>query len=118
MANKKDNCFVNEEVYGIDNKAPYDDKVISRKNEVVIFPKIFPNKCEDININEKIKNYKKELKKELKINHKLEKQNHLEKQNNTRKDKLKEEKKSQKSVYLVSLKILSKISIGRFNALS
>ena len=61
---KKIKCYVDSDTYDESNKAPYDDKFISRKNEVIIFPNIFPNKCEDININERIKAYKKELKQE------------------------------------------------------
>lgn len=63
MSNKKFNCYVVSDEFDANNKAPYDDTFISRKNEITKFPNIFPNKCEDINLDEKIKNYKKELKK-------------------------------------------------------
>ena len=49
-------------VLKISSKIPYDDGQIIRKNENIKFPKIFPSKYEDNNLDNLIKQYKKDLK--------------------------------------------------------
>lgn len=53
--------------FSMPNKIPYDDSPISRKGEIVKFPKIYPNKYEDNNLDNQIKIYKKNLKKDIQI---------------------------------------------------
>lgn len=49
-------------VLKISSKIPYDDEQIIRKNENIKFPKIFPSKYEDNNLDNLIKQYKNDLK--------------------------------------------------------
>ena len=48
--------------YSSSSKIPYDDSPILRRDEVVRFPRIYPSKYEDFNLDNQIKQYKKNLK--------------------------------------------------------
>ena len=96
--NIENQCYVVEEKFDNNNKIPYEDFSINRKNDNIHLQKSFPVSYKDTDLDEQLKNYRKQVKKDKKTqnNNKKPEENKKNDKNAEKIAKLKVEEQKRK----------------------